>query len=163
MGIFTKKEEDKKKESDVKSAKVDAAKKDDSKASMKDLYSDDKKSTTPATKAVKKDDDKAVKKEAKTVSSGRAYAVLVKPLITEKATNLGTENQYVFEVAVNANKIEVAKAINEVYKVKPISVNIIKMKGKRTRYGRTMGSRKDWKKAIVTLKKGDTIQVYEGV
>ena len=61
---------------------------------------------------------------------GRAYAVLVKPMITEKATVLGAFNQYVFMVSLDANKIDVAKAIDEVYGVKPVSVNMIRSEGK---------------------------------
>ena len=72
-------------------------------------------------------------------------------------------NKYFFEVAKNANKIEVAKAIQEIYGVKPVSVNIIRMQGKKVGQGRTRGKRKDWKKAIITLKKGESIKVYEGV
>ncbi|MCD4761725.1 50S ribosomal protein L23 [bacterium] len=94
---------------------------------------------------------------------GQAYKILVKPLITEKAANLGSENKYVFEVSVSTNKIEIAKAINEVYGVKPVSVNIVNVGGKKVRYGRHFGKRKDTKKAIITLPKGKTINIYEGV
>lgn len=128
---------DKKTEKENKSAK----------ASMKDLYSE------------KKAD--AGKKESK--NFGNAYKILVKPLITEKGTVLNAENKYVFEVASGANKIEVAKAIKEVYGISPEKVNIVRVLGKNTRFGRTLGKRKDWKKAIVTLPKGKEIQVYEGV
>ena len=113
--------------------------------SMKDLYNE-----TP-------------KKDKKDLSFSRAHRVLIQPLVTEKASNLGGLNQYVFIVDIKANKIEVAKAIYDVYKVKPISVNIIKVKGKKVSRGRITGRRKDFKKAIVTLKSGETISVYEGV
>ena len=73
------------------------------------------------------------------------------------------ENKYFFEVKKDANKIEIAKAINDVYGVKPVSVNIMRVGGKKVRRGRTFGKRKDWKKDIVTLKKGESIKVYEGV
>ncbi|MEA3449868.1 MAG: 50S ribosomal protein L23 [Patescibacteria group bacterium] len=89
--------------------------------------------------------------------------MLVRPLITEKAANLGSEDKYVFAVNKNANKIEIAKAINEVYGIKPIAVNIVRVGGKKVRHGRVQGRRKDWKKAIVTLPKGKTINIYEGV
>jgi len=92
-----------------------------------------------------------------------SFRVLVKPLITEKATELGTQNKYAFVVTEAANKIEVAKAIQAVYGVKALNVNIICMKGKVVTRGRIKGQRKDWKKAIVTLKKGDSIKIYEGV
>jgi large subunit ribosomal protein L23 len=61
------------------------------------------------------------------------------------------------------NKVEVKKAIRVIYKVDPVSVNIANFSGKKVRYGRRSGKTKDWKKAIVTLKSGDKIQVYEGV
>jgi large subunit ribosomal protein L23 len=92
-----------------------------------------------------------------------AFRVLDKPLITEKATELGTQNKYAFVVSKASNKIEVAKSIYAVYGVKPVSVNIICMQGKAVTRGRIKGKRKDWKKAIVTLKKGDSIKIYEGV
>ncbi|MBD3248173.1 50S ribosomal protein L23 [Candidatus Falkowbacteria bacterium] len=112
-----------------------------------------------------------VKQEVKTskdskdskVASGIAYRVLVRPLITEKATELSSLNKYAFEVCTDANKIEVAQAVKEVYGIKPVSVNILKMKGKKVVRGRYTGKRKDWKKAIVTLPKGKTIRIYEGI
>ena len=95
--------------------------------------------------------------------AGRAWKLLAHPLITEKATRIGAHHQYVFEVALKANKIEIAKAIAEVYGVHPVSVNMIRVSGKAKRFGRSLGFTKDRKKAVVTLKKGDTIQIYEGV
>ncbi len=111
---------------------------------------------------VKKEEAKKVKvyerKEFKGVQN-----ILLKPLITEKASFLGQYNQYIFEIAKKANKIEVAKAFESVYKIKPASINIIKVKGKKVRYGRSSGRTKNWKKAIITLKPGEKIEVYEGV
>ncbi|MFH1225862.1 MAG: 50S ribosomal protein L23 [bacterium] len=104
------------------------------------------------------------KKPAKKIErKGRkiAHEVLIRPLITEKASGLAVINQYVFSVAPQANKIEIKKAIEELYGVSPIAVNIIKMRGKNVRSGRTQGQTKNWKKAIVTLKKGESIKVYE--
>lgn len=92
-----------------------------------------------------------------------AHRVLVRPLITEKAANFGVLNKYAFVVTENTNKVEVAKAVLAVYGVKPVSVNIVCVKGKAVARGRIKGRRSDLKKAIVTLKKGDTIQIYEGV
>ncbi len=112
-----------------------------------------------ASKTAIKKDKKTVKKEIK----GNAYRILIRPLITEKVTELGVYNKYAFEISLKANKTEVKKSIKEVYGVMPISVNIINMKGKKVRSGRTAGKKKDWKKAIVTLKTGEKIQVYEGV
>lgn len=129
-------------------ATKDTTKTTTEKKSMKDLYEGGEKAVV-------------AKQEVKT--GGRAYAVLVKPMITEKASVLGALNKYVFMVNVEANKIDVAKAINEVYGIKPVSVNMIRSEGKTKRYGRYVGKRKDFKKAMVTLPAGKTIQVYEGV
>lgn len=120
--------------------------KDQKETAVKDLYSGE-----------------AKKEAAKKRLSPLAYRLLIKPLVTEKATNLSAHNQYVFEVEKGANKIEVAKAIESVYGIKPESVNMVNMKGKRVQRGRVAGKRSDWKKAIVTLPKGQTIQIYEGV
>ncbi len=117
--------------------------------SMKDLYSEDK----PA---------KAVKAKAKGTGAV-AGRVLVRPLVTEKATNLMSAGQYAFVVSSRANKIDVAKAVRAAYGVEPLAVNVISVQGKRVSRGRIQGRRKDWKKAIVTLAKGQTIKLYEGV
>lgn len=122
------------------------------KTSTKDLYAKDA--------AQVKGDTKAVARDRK---FNTAYKVLVKPLITEKASVAGAENKYIFEIFKDANKVEVAKAIMEVYGVKPTKVNIVRILGKQARYGKTSGKRKDRKKAIVTLPKGQSIKVYEGV
>lgn len=132
------------------------------KESMKDLYSD-----TKAKKIVaKKDKDGKAVAEAKKNSIKReaiAYRTLVRPLIAEKAANMGPENKYVFAVTPNANKVEIAKAIEEVYGIKPVAVNVINVLGKKVRQGKTVGKRKDWRKAVITLPKGKTINIYEGV
>ncbi len=101
---------------------------------------------------------KAGKKEM-----GKTLGILVRPLITEKSSYLSPYGQYVFEVALKTNKVEIAKAIERAYGVKPVKVNIVRVGGKKVRYGRTSGTTKRWKKAIVTLKPGDKIEVYEGV
>jgi len=146
------------KKSSVKQAKTSVVKKqaDGSSAetvSMKDLYDGVE---TTAVKTVSG-------KEKQERKFGNAFRVLVKPVITEKAAHLGNKNQYVFAVASGSNKIEIAKAINEVYGIKPIAVNIVKMRGKKVRSGRVRGMRKDWKKAVVTSPAGKTIKIYEGV
>lgn len=92
-----------------------------------------------------------------------SYRILIKPLITEKGTYLNSENKYIFKVAPNANKISISKAIWHLYGVRPIKVNIIKVTGKKIRYGRIRGKTKNWKKAVITLKSGESISVYEGV
>ena len=160
------KEKAKEKEAE-KAAKVDSGKEIESKKSMKELYAGGPSSAPADAKAMagKKatEGKKTVEGKKKVKKYGNAYRVLVKPLVTEKATNLGGQNKYVFAVSSKANKIEIAKAINEVYGVKPVAVNIIKMQGKKTRYGKVTGRTKDWKKAVITLQEGETIKVYEGV
>ncbi len=150
MALFgNKKAEDKKaKEEPVKEEKT----------SMKDLYGDSK--TAKKTTAKESSDTKGVKRD---LLKSNAYKVLVKPLITEKAGDMGTLNKYVFEVSLSSNKVEIAKAVEGVYGIKVTSVNVINMKGKKIQRGKWTGKRKDWRKAIVTLAKGENIQVYEGI
>lgn len=102
-------------------------------------------------------------KKANSDKPSQAYRVLVRPLISEKASHQQSLNQYFFAVSLNANRIEVAKAVKDVYGVTPTKVNIIRSEGKARRVGATIGRRKDWKKAMVTLPKGKTISLYEGV
>lgn len=92
-----------------------------------------------------------------------AYKVLVKPLISEKAAHLKLQNKYLFQVSSSTTKNEIKKAIFHVYGVWPIEVNVINIKGKKVRYGKSSGTTKDKKKAIITLKSGDSMEVYEGV
>lgn len=129
--------------------------KPEKKSSMKDLYGG-------AEKVQVVSDGKSVE-TVKVKKYDHAYRILVKPLVTEKASMLGLENKYAFAVATTANKIEVAKAIEAIYGVTPAKVNIIKVEGKKVRSRKNSGQRKDWKKAIVTLPAGKSIQVYEGV
>ncbi|MBI4592469.1 50S ribosomal protein L23 [Candidatus Uhrbacteria bacterium] len=89
--------------------------------------------------------------------------VIVKPLISEKSATLAGANQYVFVVRKNANRLQVRAAIKTMYGVSPESVNLLNVRGKKVRFGRREGSRSDWKKAIVTLPAGQTINVHEGV
>lgn len=90
-------------------------------------------------------------------------SVLVRPIVTEKSAILASKNSYVFAVAKSANKIEVAGAIRKMYGLSPESVNIQNVRGKYVRRGKVDGHRKAWKKAIVTLPKGKTLNIYEGV
>lgn len=123
-------------------------KKEAAPASMKDLYS------AETAKPVK-----AAAKKAASVS----VRVLVKPLVTEKAADLGALNKYAFVVTGDANKIEIAKAVEAAYGVKPLKVNVSNVSGKKVARGRIRGQRSDWRKAIVTLPKGQEIRIYEGV
>ena len=91
-----------------------------------------------------------------------ARDILVRPLITERTTQLMAEGKYVFVVAKAANKIEIAKAVSEIFKVKVAKVNTVNALGKKKRMGRTQGKRPDYKKAIVKLAPGETIEFFEG-
>jgi len=91
------------------------------------------------------------------------YEVLRRPLITEKNTSLQTLDKYAFEVAGEANKQQVKQAVEKAFKVKVTAVNVISVPGKERRIGRSKVLTRSWKKAIVTLKSGDSIQFFEGV
>ena len=91
------------------------------------------------------------------------YEVLRRPLVTEKGTHLQEQNKYIFEVAKGANKPQIKQAVEKAFSVKVKSVNLMTVSGKKKRYGRNITQRPDWKKAVVTLAEGDSIQVFEGV
>ncbi|HZG68397.1 MAG TPA: 50S ribosomal protein L23 [Herpetosiphonaceae bacterium] len=96
-----------------------------------------------------------------------AYQIIIRPWITEEATSLNEKNQYVFEVAPEANKVQIRQAIQEIFGVQVQAVNTMNVKGKlkrrRTRQGITQGYTKTRKKAIVTLKPDSKpIELFEG-
>ncbi len=87
------------------------------------------------------------------------YEIIKYPVITEKSTAIfGQENKYCFAVDKAANKYTIKKAIEFIYKVTVLKVNVVKMSGKKKRVRRQLGRTPDWKKAIVTLKEGDKIE-----
>ena len=92
-----------------------------------------------------------------------AFKVLVKPLVTEKSAVAESKNKYSFVVAKSANKNQIKTAIAEIYGVKPSQVNVANIEGRRVRFGRTMGKRNDYKKAIITLPAGKSIDIHTGV
>jgi large subunit ribosomal protein L23 len=90
--------------------------------------------------------------------------VILRPMITEKATRLSGENKYAFEVRPHANKAQIKEAVEKYFNVKVKSVNVMNMKGKPQRVrGNRIKHRPDWKKAVVTLAPGDKIELFEGV
>lgn len=92
------------------------------------------------------------------------YSVIKKPLVTEKSTIARDEgNKYIFEVDRRATKIEIRNAVEKIFKVKVTTVRTMNFTGKKKRVGRIIGSRSDWKKAVVTLAPGSSIEVFEGV
>jgi len=91
------------------------------------------------------------------------YEVLRRPLITEKNTSLQAQGKYAFEVARGANKNQIKQAVEKAFKVKVTTVNVMTISSKRRRVGRREVLTQSWKKAIVTLKPGDKIELFEGV
>lgn len=96
----------------------------------------------------------------RTPKIGQSYRILKAPHITEKTTDLGRKNQYVFRIWAKVNKVEVKKAIEDLYKVKVVDVKIIKIPAKRRRFGRISGWKKGYKKAIVKVKEGQKIELF---
>ena len=88
-----------------------------------------------------------------------AYRFLKSPHITEKATTLSEANQYIFKVWPRANKTEIKKSVESIYKVNAVAVKIINVSSKKRRLGRTEGVRKGYKKAIVKIKEGQKIEI----
>ncbi len=91
------------------------------------------------------------------------FEVLRRPLVTEKNTILQSQGKYGFEIDGNANKNQVKQAVEKAFKVSVTSVNIMTVRGKERRVGRRVVTGSSWKKAVVTLKPGDKIQIFEGV
>jgi len=94
-----------------------------------------------------------------------AYDIIVKPVITEQSMEATAEKKYVFQVAIDANKIEIKKAVEEIFGVKVEKVNTIRMDGKAKRQGAApQGHRANWKKAMVKLTADSkTIEFFEGM
>ncbi len=89
--------------------------------------------------------------------------VLVKPMISEKTIGMIEQNKYTFIVAKDANKIEIAHAVEQAFKVKVVDVTTRIVKGKVKSMGRYTGKRSDVKKAVVTLREGDSIEMFSGL
>jgi large subunit ribosomal protein L23 len=92
-----------------------------------------------------------------------AHQIIIRPLITEKNTNLMALNKYSFEVDRGANKMQIKEAIELIFKVTVTGVHTMNVRGKLRRRGQRFGYTSDWKKAIVTLAEGDRIELFEGV
>ena len=94
-----------------------------------------------------------------------AYDIIIRPIITERAMAGAADKKYVFEVAKDAGKIEIKKAVEEIFGVKVAKVNTINVNGKAKRLGAARpGRTKDWKKAIVQLtEESKTIEIFEGM
>lgn len=93
-----------------------------------------------------------------------AHDIIIKPIITEASMAMGNDKKYVFRVMKDAKKPEIAKAIEELFKVDVQSVNTINVKRKPKKLGRSSGYTSSWKKAIVTLKSDSkTIEFFDGL
>lgn len=117
------------------------------------------KKTKKTTKTEKNSSEKKMLK----VVSGNANKILLYPVVSEKASIGESLGKYTFAVALKANKIKVANAVKDLYGVKVDSVRMINVEGKKARFGRQSGRRSDRKKAIVTLAKGESINIHSGV
>lgn len=92
-----------------------------------------------------------------------AHQIIIRPLITEKNTNLMSYNKYCFEVDRQATKPQIKRAVEELFSVSVTKVHTMNVRGKLRRRGMRFGYTADWKKAIVTLAEGDRIELFEGV
>lgn len=97
------------------------------------------------------------------MSTEKNYNTILGPVITEKATQNSEFNQVTFKVRLEATKPEIKKAVEQLFKVKVNRVNTLRVKGKTKRFRGVPGRRPDWKKAIVTLAEGDSIDVTTGL
>ncbi|MGC9372699.1 MAG: 50S ribosomal protein L23 [Thermovirgaceae bacterium] len=91
-----------------------------------------------------------------------SHDIIVRPVITEKSSRLMGENQYTFEVHPKANKVQIRKAVSEIFKVKVRSVHTMAVRSKPKRMGIFLGRSRSWKKAVVTLEPGERIEFFEG-
>lgn len=87
--------------------------------------------------------------------------VIIRPVLSEKSTDMAEENKYVFQVARGANKHLIKKAVKEIFNVNPVKVNVMKVRGRRKRVRYHYGYTPAWKKAIITLGKGEKIELFE--
>lgn len=145
----------------------------------KDETAVDEKSVKPAKKTVKKaaapkatkaespkkeEVEKVAKSETAPLVTKATNRVLIRPVVTEKASSAQQgANKYTFIVATWAKKNAIKSEVKAVYGVEPVAVNVINVQGHRVRFGRNLGKRSDFKKAIVTLPPGKTITIHEGV
>ena len=173
MSIFNKilkKPKDEKKEDKDKIVNKDEARKQEVKKTVEKKEESKK---VEKQKAKKKDDKKDSKKKAKTVSKAKKitkekipvhhFEIIRKPHISEKTFNLESESKYVFVVSPFANKVEIKKAVRNLYGVVVKSVNIVKVPSKPKRFKGVPGIKSGYKKAIVTLTKGSKIDMMKDV
>lgn len=105
----------------------------------------------------------ATKPRAKLLSAERLYQVILAPVVTEKATRLNESSQVTFRVTIDSTKPEIREAVETLFSVKVEAVNTLVMKGKTKRFRGRKGQRSDWKKAVVRLQAGQTIDLTTGL
>ncbi|MDD4476721.1 MAG: 50S ribosomal protein L23 [Patescibacteria group bacterium] len=136
---------------------------------LKKKKEESKKNETPSKKEAVESTQKIADKEpvarklTKTNLQSAAYKILLYPLVTEKAAIAESVNKYTFVVSRSANKKQIKKAMNDVYGVVPESVNTVNIDGRVLKSRGIPGRRSDYKKAIVALPAGKTINIHEGV
>ncbi|HHV93920.1 MAG TPA: 50S ribosomal protein L23 [Firmicutes bacterium] len=91
------------------------------------------------------------------------WSIIRRPVISERTMDLMQQNKYTFEVDIKATKPQIREAVEQIFNVEVEKVNTMRVRGKRRRMGRTEGKRPDWKKAIVTVKEGQRIELFEGL
>jgi large subunit ribosomal protein L23 len=138
------------------------------------------KKSEPKKEEMKRAEEKPVAKKAKAEKTAKprkevkarkvskkeeniAHKILFENMISEKSTQLAAENKYVFRVAKDAGKFQIKEAVERYYGVQVIGVNTVRIHPKKRIHGRTVGWKKGFKKAVVTLKEGSTITAVEGV
>jgi large subunit ribosomal protein L23 len=97
------------------------------------------------------------------ISKERMYQTILSPLVTEKATALSEQNQFVFRVSLEATKPEIKASVEALFGVKVLAVNTLVVKGKTKRFKGRPGQRSDWKKAMVQLAEGQSIDLTTGL
>ena len=154
--IFGKSKEERKKP-EIKPEVAKAEKKSEAKAEKKPVA---KKIKAPKVEEPKK---RAVIRKVAKKDDNTAHKILLENLISEKSTMLAAQNKYVFKVNKQAGKFQIKEAVEGYYGVQVLGVNTVKIHPKKRIHGRTTGWKKGFKKAIITLKEGDTIAAVEGI
>lgn len=111
----------------------------------------------------KKKASETVRKAGKLIADTRLYDVIDRPVVTEKSTLASEHNKVVFRVAADADKGQIKKAVEQLFGVTVVKVNTINIEGKTKRFRGKIGKRSDIRKAVVTLKAGDTIDLSAGI
>ena len=145
---------------EVETKSLDAKSEKPAKVEEKKAKSESKKVKTAKIAKPKKE---VAKRKVSKKDENIAHRVLLENLISEKSTLLAAQNKYVFKVTKDSGKFQIKEAIEGYYGVQVVSVNTIKINPKKRIHGRTIGWKKGFKKAVVTLRAGDTIGIAEGV